>query len=269
MISCSGPLSPPDWRVYAGALAVQVPCTALLHVVGLLIHLLRRDRRFALLLWPAAAAIAALPFWLLPLAEARLGPADAQLGVFVGSTAFSFAAFRTVEAALGTTPPAATVSLPAWLLYFTSSIDPVYAGGLKPVPAPRGALGRRLARVPVRLLSLGALCSLLLPHGDASPLSAELAAFGASATVRLWVTNVAFSVALWLFLALCFDVGAAPLLAQGVSAGEAFLNPVFASHSPKEFWGRRWNLQARARPLPPLRRAPARASAYRAHPAAA
>lgn len=269
MLSCTGPLVLPDYRIFAHALAIQVPCTVLLHVVGVFIYLVRRQRRLSFLLWPSAAALAALPFWLLPFAEARLGP-DAQFGVFVGATAFSFAAFRTAEAALGTTPPAATVSLAAWLLYFTSSLDPVYADGLKPVAAPANALRNRLARLPVRMLALGALCSLLLPHGARSPLGSELARLGASPLVCLWVSNVVYSVALWLFLALCFDIGAAPLLAQGVAAGEAFLNPVFASHSPKEFWGKRWNLQVACppppRPLPWLVRVPAsqRASASRA-----
>ena len=226
----------PAWRVFALALAVQVPCVVVLHVAGVLVYALRRDRRLAPLLWPAAAAIGALPFWLLPLALARAG-ADAQLGAFVGATAFSFSAFRTIEAALGTTPTAATVSLHAWLLYFTSSIDPVYADGARHTPAAPGALRQRLARVPVRMIALGALCSLLLPHGPSSPLAAALARARAPALVVLWASNVIYSIALWLFLALCFDVGAAPLLAQGVAVGEAFLNPVFAAHSPKEFWG--------------------------------
>jgi hypothetical protein len=235
----------PSWRVYALAAAAQVPCVVLLHLLGLALYVLFRDRRLAFFLWPAAVAIALMPFWLLPHAVSLLPAeyaADAQLGRFFAATASSFAAFRTIEAALGTTPVGGALSLQGWLLYFTSAIDPRYADG-KMVKAAPGAALARLARVPVRMVALGGLISILRPYDHTSALAGWLAVVGLGPTAVRCTTNVVTSPAIWLFLALCFDLGAVPLLLQGVDATEAFLNPVFASRAIKEFWGKRWNLQ--------------------------
>jgi len=251
MLSCAGPIAWPEWRIFALALAVQVPCIVLQHVVGVLIYALSRDRRLAVLIWPTAALVSCVPFWLMPHAVALLSgelQGDAQFGIFVGATAFSFAAFRAVESALGTTPAPATVSLSAWLLYFTSSIDPKYTlVGIKPAVPPSGALTQRARRIPVRMVALGVIASLLSPqpHG-ASPFGREMLSIGVSDYLVFCLTHVIHSLEVWLFLALCFDIGALPLLAQGVDVGEAFLNPILRSCSPKELWGKRWNLQVNA-----------------------
>uniref|UniRef100_A0A7S2HIZ1 Wax synthase domain-containing protein n=1 Tax=Haptolina brevifila TaxID=156173 RepID=A0A7S2HIZ1_9EUKA len=50
-------------------------------------------------------------------------------------------------------------------------------------------------------------------------------------------------VIIWLYLTLLMDVGSSLLIAQDYEPLSAFDNPIFTSTSPRNFWGRKWNMQ--------------------------
>jgi len=247
MLTCSLDIKWPDWQVYAWAAALQVPALVICHAAGALVFAaMKRGSRAPLI--PLALSLAVFPLWAFPEAARRMGSsaaADAQLGFFCAATNFAFAVFRTLEVWWGTQPAAASLSLASWQLYFNAAIDPRYDTAKALVPAP-GALSRHLTRLPPRMLVIGALCSITDGHDAGSPLSKLLASVAIGDFWRMTLSNLVYSVGLWLFLALTFDLGGVPILAQGVDVTAAFANPVFGSRSPREFWGKRWNRQVNA-----------------------
>lgn len=203
---------------------------------------LRSSPHLRPVLWPLAAAIAALPFFVdHSLAFSADVERDLTLARFFAASSFAWAAFRTIEGAWGTSPAGAVRTFKDFHIYFTSSVDPRYEEDRSLAPVP-GALRRRLVTILLRSLFVGLLASVLLPVGPSAPLASRVLPW-LPWPLRPVAAVVAGTSFLWLFLAWCFDLGALPLLAQGLDVLEVFRNPVFGSVSPKEFWGRRWNRQ--------------------------
>mmetsp|Transcript_8012 Transcript_8012/g.23489 ORF Transcript_8012/g.23489 Transcript_8012/m.23489 type:complete len:389 (-) Transcript_8012:134-1300(-) len=252
MIACTPAVSWPNWRVLALAVGVQVPCQMLLSVVAVAVHHMKEAGAPAAALWIVAFATGSLPLiFFKPAVDRALSDellADAQLGLFFGATAFSFSFFRTIEAAWGTSPDGSRRNLQTWVQYFTAPVDPRYHEGKVMVPAP-GTLMRTAARIPARMIALGAILSVGTPRSE-DPMGPTPLSLAALKLMPAWlaflVVNHIYSVGLWLFLALCFDLGALTLLVQGVDVTDSFNNPVFGAKSPKEFWGKRWNKQVNA-----------------------
>jgi len=48
---------------------------------------------------------------------------------------------------------------------------------------------------------------------------------------------------IYLFLSMLMDIGCLLLEVQGFSPLVAFANPIFDTRSPRDFWGKKWNLQ--------------------------
>jgi hypothetical protein len=174
---------------------------------------------------------------------------DVLAGRFVGSTTYAFTAFRIFGAAAGGTPKGADADLSTWIAFSTAAVDPLFEKDGKPVRPKPGSL---VSRVKVLLLRLCALClvSSLSHPFDATPAKAYVTGQG-SGDLALKAAFVFDSVFIqlmmvYLFLSLLMDVGAMLLVVQNFEVLQPFNNPMFATRSPRDFWGRRWNLQVSA-----------------------
>lgn len=249
MMQCTTQL-PSGWRLLY-TVAFVIASDVIVGVFGgVVFALLRRGRRG--LIFPVAALLALTPFNALPAVANLLGvPASApqaQLGLFFGATVFLMGVFRSVEAALSGTPKGALVSASEFVLYFTGAVDPVYDGkDGGPKPPPCGALRGALLEIVLQLFPIGMLLSIHQNTGGA-PTSSMLVA-DSTRILRLAATmvdNTLGATIIWLFLAACYSIGGILLIAQNRQPIRTFDNPILASTSPRDFWGRRWNLQVHA-----------------------
>uniref|UniRef100_A0A7S3RRV0 Wax synthase domain-containing protein n=1 Tax=Emiliania huxleyi TaxID=2903 RepID=A0A7S3RRV0_EMIHU len=269
----------PDAQPILTALAILALTTACRFGFAVVTRLLGTSKR---LLWPAAGAMASLPFVLREPLLAWWGGtyADAQLGSFLAATAFAWCFFRAIERSVGTTPVGAAASLAEWIFYMSADVDPRYRDG-RPLRPPPGKLQSQLAKLCATYAATAAFVSAIEPFGFrptaavceacgvSGPLAAALvrvgdnlsgAAFRSSAASAplLLASQLgalaepsrnllsAGTVLIYLFLSLLLTLGSILVLAQGHDPIDGFDNPVFKSCSPREFWGRRWNLQVNA-----------------------
>mmetsp|Transcript_8955 Transcript_8955/g.29567 ORF Transcript_8955/g.29567 Transcript_8955/m.29567 type:complete len:399 (+) Transcript_8955:100-1296(+) len=269
----------PDAQPILTALAILALTAACRFGFAVVTRLLGTSKR---LLWPAAGAMASLPFVLREPLLAWWGGtyADAQLGSFLAATAFAWCFFRAIERSVGTTPVGAAASLAEWIFYMSADVDPRYGDG-RPLRPPPGKLQSQLAKLCATYAATAAFVSAIEPFGFrptaavceacgvSGPLAAALvrvgdnlsgAAFRSSAASAplLLASQLgalaepsrnllsAGTVLIYLFLSLLLTLGSILVLAQGHDPIDGFDNPVFKSCSPREFWGRRWNLQVNA-----------------------
>jgi len=234
----------PVFKPVAVAMGVVAISTVLIVTLSIVVRMLGR---FKLLLWPVAVGIAAVPFLLRDPLFAWWGGeyADAQLGLFLASSAFAWAAFRTIELSVGTVPDGADASLGEWITYVGSDIDPRYHAG-KPVQPPPGKLANQCGKLLVVYLLMAAWVSVIEPFGY-RPTATICDALGLPASLAPIVVRVGdnfFGTTLiYLFLWFLFTIGSITVLLQAHDPIDPMRNPVFGSRSPKEFWGKRWNLQ--------------------------
>mmetsp|Transcript_8957 Transcript_8957/g.29577 ORF Transcript_8957/g.29577 Transcript_8957/m.29577 type:complete len:411 (+) Transcript_8957:100-1332(+) len=235
----------PDAQPILTALAILALTAACRFGFAVVTRLLGTSKR---LLWPAAGAMASLPFVLREPLLAWWGGtyADAQLGSFLAATAFAWCFFRAIERSVGTTPVGAAASLAEWIFYMSADVDPRYGDG-RPLRPPPGKLQSQLAKLCATYAATAAFVSAIEPFGF-RPTAAVCEACGvsgplAAALVRVG-DNLSGTVLIYLFLSLLLTLGSILVLAQGHDPIDGFDNPVFKSCSPREFWGRRWNLQA-------------------------
>mmetsp|Transcript_8954 Transcript_8954/g.29564 ORF Transcript_8954/g.29564 Transcript_8954/m.29564 type:complete len:367 (+) Transcript_8954:100-1200(+) len=237
----------PDAQPILTALAILALTAACRFGFAVVTRLLGTSKR---LLWPAAGAMASLPFVLREPLLAWWGGtyADAQLGSFLAATAFAWCFFRAIERSVGTTPVGAAASLAEWIFYMSADVDPRYGDG-RPLRPPPGKLQSQLAKLCATYAATAAFVSAIEPFGF-RPTAAVCEACGvsgplAAALVRVG-DNLSGTVLIYLFLSLLLTLGSILVLAQGHDPIDGFDNPVFKSCSPREFWGRRWNLQVNA-----------------------
>jgi len=174
---------------------------------------------------------------------------DALLGRFAGASTYAFVALRMFGASVGATPKGADVDLATWITFATGAVDIRFDKEGKPVRPERGALMTRFGIVALRMSALSLVSSIAQPFGGypltknwqsitgttAGPIGRYLSETCDHALVHVMM--------LWLFLSLLCDIGSILLIAQGFTPIEAFDNPIGASRSPREFWGKRWNFQ--------------------------
>ena len=143
-----------------------------------------------LLLWPAAGAMAALPFVLRDPLLAWWGGtyADAQLGSFLAATAFAWCFFRAIERSVGTTPVGAAASLAEWIFYMSADVDPRYRDG-KPLRPPPGKLRSQLAKLCATYAATAAFVSAIEPFGF-RPTAAVCEACGVSGPLAAALVRV-------------------------------------------------------------------------------
>lgn len=231
-------------------------CTQLLILpLACLTYMLRGSR----LLWLLVAVTTWAPFWLLHIAHDAvsagyfLSMEQLKFGAFFSSTVFSVAIFRIVEQAAGTSPPGATVTLRSWMTYFGAACDVRYKEDGNPVRPIALASVHFLERIVYRLVGITVICSLLKQFGMRPftvALQGEVGAPGMWPLEQPTLTCALAHVAdvyvqtfvVFLFLAFAYDVGGLLLCAQRHVPAEVFRHPLVLSTSPRDFWGRRWNL---------------------------
>jgi len=172
---------------------------------------------------------------------------DVLAGRFVGSTTYAFTAFRIFGAAAGGTPKGADADVATWIAYATAAVDPLFdKESGKPIRPSSSAIPNRIRDVLVRLFFLSIVSSISHPHGG-FPAKAYATANGgsdAALAVAFVVDGVLVQLMLiFLFLSLLMDVGAMLLLVQNFSVLTPFEKPMFATRSPRDFWGKKWNIQ--------------------------
>lgn len=159
--------------------------------------------------------------------------------------------FRTLEAMYGFTPTYATETLAAFAFYFCSPMrfqrDPSTASL---VPASTGYIVRHKLKFLAYLFLTGAYQSLLIgsehfPNYGEGPASTPAGFYEWKSLLdkRLWKDSLQWAVLLQLYLS-AFAEGLmfATALISGKKTDIFSDNPIFASTSPSDFWGRRWNL---------------------------
>ena len=99
----------PDGRMLGKSLAVVAGGNIFVACCGAVVRVLREKKRA---LWPVAGAIAAFPFAMRAPLLQLLGASreDARLGLFACTASLAWAAFRTAELAVGSTPRGADVA---------------------------------------------------------------------------------------------------------------------------------------------------------------
>jgi len=177
-------------------------------------------------------------------------PAHALAGRFIGSSTYAFCAFRIIGASVGATPKGADADLSTWITFATAPCDPLYdKESGKPIKPAAGAIGSRVMYILLRLVALSLVTSISHPF-QARPATAyaQTLDMGAVGDAVGFVVDFALVqlMMIYLFLSLLLDIGCLLLEAQGFTPLTAFANPIFDTRSPRDFWGKKWNLQVTA-----------------------
>lgn len=187
-----------------------------------------------------AVAYASIPFGLRSyLNSLSLSPVAWFILSSLGMTGF----FKTLQGANGFLLPQGVANSFGNACQAFLAVPPMRWKNGKPQPAISGELAGRLAQFGARILGLAASLSVLL-----SPQSVEAAQgppffpLGTGSYVARLAAIYTQLWALYLFLALLFDVGMLVTLLGGTSAEEGFRAPLVQSRGFKEAWGERWNL---------------------------
>ena len=177
----------PDAQPILTALAILALTAACRFGFAVVTRLLGTSKR---LLWPAAGAMASLPFVLREPLLAWWGGtyADAQLGSFLAATAFAWCFFRAIERSVGTTPVGAAASLAEWIFYMSADVDPRYGDG-RPLRPPPGKLQSQLAKLCATYAATAAFVSAIEPFGF-RPTAAVCEACGVSGPLAAALVRV-------------------------------------------------------------------------------
>lgn len=161
-------------------------------------------------------------------------------------------AWRVVELGMGTSPHVALQTgeasgsargLPRSVtVYLLSVVEPVFDKAGRPVSARKGDLKRSFLYFAASLARFSVVVSVLKPRGynvggipghDATAL--EFFAISAvNIYAQVWMLYLFLLTALGLFGTILVAIGFVPI--------EVFNSPLSRSTSPRDFWGRRWNL---------------------------
>lgn len=188
-------------------------------------------------------AVLAVPFWIISSLDIQCMPHRLALFSYPGTVAF-----RVSEAMFGFAPPAAKKSLRNYVTYYSSLMETSFEPKtLDPVRASRANLVRLILDFHGYVLLLSVLFSLASPWGYA-PFGTRAEAYSMDHKLGdiFGVGHLAnnFIAAALLSMSLSFgSLGASLLfyLLTGIQTERMVHNPMFASASPSDFWGRRWN----------------------------
>jgi hypothetical protein len=188
-------------------------------------------------------AVLYIPFELLE----RLDIQNHAIKMGAGTCAF-IVGFRVIEAMHDTSPSVVESSLGTYMVYYTSLMH--FEWDPKTKKRARISLAEfknALARVTLHYLALSLLLSFTMPY-NYRPFSS---------TVKLdeWHFNIdlilqpghlanmyCLAIQTYLVLAFGFEMTALADQVKGYRTKPIFLNPLFTSRSPSEFWGAKWNL---------------------------
>jgi len=227
-----------EFMIFVGAFVAAMGGVGLLaYAVHRANGLTRTTRRFAIL--GLGVLFALSPFVVLPLAPRRT-----KFLSFGLSELATAGFFRLVELAFSTGPHGFDTGLRNWVLYFVTPSEIAFDDCGRPKAAPAGEAKACLRSLAGHALLLSALCSV----GEATafvpllPASADPAAMSWLGWPRslpaVWLQA-------WCFYALLmvqFQFWRSVAAALGFATVPAFDQPLTRSTSPRDFWGRRWNL---------------------------
>ena len=209
-------------------------------------------KKYPLVVVAIAVAVATIPLYVQPelakylVSNGWCTPLDALAARFVGSSTYAFCAFRIFGAAVGGTPKGADADVATWIAYATAACDPLFDKEGKPVRPPKGAVAQRVKMIALRILALSLASSLSVPFSTfparAYATSQGLGPIGLGCAFVFDYTMIHLF-QIYLFLSLLLDVGSLLLELQNYSPLTAFANPMFDTRSPRDFWGKKWNIQ--------------------------
>ena len=176
-----------------------------------------------------AILYAGSPFLVLP----RLDPV-APVTLFVVASLGMTGFFKTLQAACGLFPKGSDANLATYVQCFLAVPPQRWSKG-KVVRAAPGEMIEAVTEFLTQFAMLGAVLSLLLSGAGVFP-------FGSSTHTARLSGTILHTWALYLFLAILTGFGGLVTVAGGISAEEAFNEPLSSSRSFKETWGERWNL---------------------------
>ena len=187
-------------------------------------------------------AVAYIPFELLEVLQVqnhivKLG--SVTLGTVVG--------FRTIEAMHGTSPAVVESTIGTYMTYYTSLMH--FEWDPKTLRRRRITGAELWSNLRTILIHFHLLCLVLSfeMHVDFKPFhsAVDLAAYNISwDLLSLAHLGNAYCLAVltYLVLATGFDLTAFNENVKGIYTKPIFLNPLFTSRTPTEFWGDKWNL---------------------------
>ena len=249
-------IDPPQASIYLVGLLFVVCSQGVAIPLCVLAHKIRRSPAA---LYACGLATASLPLFLQPLFARMLlergyaSATDVLLGRFLGATMFAFAALRMWGAAVGATPKGADADVSTWIAFATASTDTLFDEDGKPKRPAKGAMLRRLVDIALRMTAVSVISSIAHPQEMYPALAYVTRSLGSGSVSASMYPALALAyvvdhvlvqlVLIWLFLSLLMDVGAILLLAQNYETLQGFDNPVFNTLSPRDFWGKKWNIQ--------------------------
>mmetsp|Transcript_30361 Transcript_30361/g.66745 ORF Transcript_30361/g.66745 Transcript_30361/m.66745 type:complete len:430 (-) Transcript_30361:180-1469(-) len=156
--------------------------------------------------------------------------------------------FRCLEAMFGFTPHSAGKSMKNYVVYYSSMMATVYDNETgEPVKATLADILSRIQHFASLFVALSTMFSISLPF-DFAPFATRLDAHsidhGLMDIIHPAHLMNNFIAALLVSVSLSFSTLGASLLfnfSTGIMTRKVVHNPMFASKTPGEFWGRRWN----------------------------
>ena len=251
--SCS--FVPPSGRAWALALAAHLVLMICgLAPISILLFYTRRTRRTRQVTGTLVALCASAA---VPIAVAygrRHDPTNVSWVVTFLCATFGFVTFfKCLTVALGAHPKGSDACAATWLHWMTSLPEPLFEDG-KPVRRSTGQLTHQACLLGVKLVTLGAVLSVLLSWVDADAVTTSVVITSGRFSGRWqpapplrngWPTHLLRAeLHLWiiyLWASLCLDIGSLLVLFSGHTTAPPFSNPLLASRSLGELWGSRWN----------------------------
>jgi hypothetical protein len=188
-------------------------------------------------------AVLYIPFELLE----RLDIQNHAIKMGAGSCAIIIG-FRVIEAMHDTSPTVVESSLGTYMVYYTSLMHFEWDSTTRKrarITLPEFV--NALTRVTLHYLALSLLLSFMMPY--------SYRPFSSTVKLDEWHFNLdlilqpghlanmyCLAIQTYLVLAFGFEMTALTDQAKGYRTKPIFLNPLFTSRSPSEFWGAKWNL---------------------------
>lgn len=250
MLSSTCSVHPPQLAAYGAGVACLVVGNLFIVVTGAATYfLVKRNLRHAV--WLIVAVMLVLPDLVLPHVQGLVPTHLLSFCRFIFGSVIYLGAMHLVEAIADEAPGKSFSSLGNWLEYLTS-VEVKRGKDGHVFPSPPGAALALFKLLMYKMLLLGAAWSSFAagggrwrPLAEAAP--SVVGTSWAAGYAAMLLDDLIGSIVVWLFLAIILDVGGLLLIVQGKGQPiVAFDNPIFASTSPVDTWGRRWNMQMHA-----------------------
>ena len=150
--------------------------------------------------------------------------------------------FRTIEAMFGTSPPAVEDSLTNYILYMSSCADFKWTKQGR-VKATTAEIMGTIMKSSTHFVGLSIMISFL-QHFQYKPFPSDTTViddYSVANTPNQLANNYLYAILTFFALSVAMELAILSNNFQGFSSDSPFRNPLFASTSPSDFWGRRWN----------------------------